>query len=278
MAETKPGPASKKLGPLKGWQWAAVGGGIFVVYRFMKSRQHTATITTPLSGGTTIPTPGSGSSSTLPTFSSFSGWQQAAIGAMANGTLDPATALNGLTDWINGQCVSQAQYNGISSIISTVGLPPGFSNVPVLSVCAAAPPTPTPTPTSTPAPTPGSGGGGASVGTSASSPPNLAQSIVAAMTANGEHLVGAPVWDAATSTWLYLTQRGGIYALNPNGTPSSAFYGSGLSSSLGNAFTGRTAQSLTANGSGSYTITDALGSNYTFGPGAGQNYAGATVQ
>ena len=219
-------------------------------------------------------TPAGQSGVAPPVFQSFGGWQQAAIAAMAGGVLSPADALNGLTSWINGQCVTAKQYNGISSIITTVGLPPGFSAVPTLSVCpssgsgggAVSPPAP-------PSPAPAT-----SAPSSPGNPPNLAQTLIAAMTANGEHLVSGPVWDSVANEWLYLTQKGGVYAIDPTGGGGSHFYGSGLSSSLGGAFSGHTAQGITANPNGGYTITDTGGSNYTFGPGAGQNFAGARVQ
>jgi hypothetical protein len=148
----------KKVGPLPIWAYPVLGGGAFLIYRFIKSREASsaAAAGTATSGGTDIPAGQSTSSSTtLPTFSSLSDWEQAAISAMSSGTLSPADALNGLTDWINGQCVSADQFKGISQIISSVGLPPGFSTVPVLSVCgsatAANTTAPAPTPTAAPA-------------------------------------------------------------------------------------------------------------------------------
>ena len=273
--KTKGKGLTKKAGPLPVWGYGAVGVGAFLIFRLLKSRSKGGTASAaniPLSGGIGIP---AGQSGVGPqTFASFGGWQQAAIAAMAGGVLSPADALNGLTSWINGQCVTPGQYNGISSIITTVGLPPGFSAVPTLSVCpssgsgggAVSPPAP-------PSPAPAT-----SAPSSPGNPPNLAQTLIAAMTANGEHLVSGPVWDSVANEWLYLTQKGGVYAIDPTGAGGSHFYGSGLSSSLGGAFSGHTAQGITANPNGGYTITDTGGSNYTFGPGAGQNYAGAKVQ
>ena len=277
MAEAKAKTGiGKKVGPLPVWGYGAVGVGAFLVFRLLRSRKSSGTTTaTPLSGGIGIPGGQvAGNVSGLPVFSSFSSWEQAAISAMAGGQLDPATALNGLTSWINGQCVTQNQYAGISSIIETVGLPPGFSSVPTLSVCAP------------PGATSGGGAGNGNPGTSTSAssttanpggPPNLAQSLVAAMTANGEQLVGSPAWDSVANEWLYLTNKGGVYAVAPGGANGSQFYGSGLSPSLGGAFAGRTASGIIANPNGGYTITDTAGEHYTFGPGQGQNYGGATV-
>lgn len=147
MAEAKPAkkggnPLTKKAGPLPVWGWAAVGGGLWLALRFISSRRaaSSAAAGSALSGGTTIPAgQGQGNAGGLPTFSSTGAWEQAAIAAMANGQLNPADALNGLTDWLNGQCVTAAQYSGISSIIETVGLPPGYgTGIPALSVCGSA--------------------------------------------------------------------------------------------------------------------------------------------
>ena len=267
--KTKGKGLTKKAGPLPVWGYGAVGVGAFLIYRLLKSRSKGGTASAaniPLSGGIGIP---AGQSGVGPqTFASFGGWQQAAIAAMAGGILSPAEALNGLTAWINGQCVSANQYTGISSIITTVGLPPGFSSVPTLSVC--------PAPTAAAAPAAAAPAAAAPAAPAApvnpGPPPGLASNIIAAMTANGEHLVASPTWDAAANEWLYLTQKGGVYNLAPGGGGGSAFYGSGLSSKLGGAFNGRTAQSITANGNGGYTITDTTGSTYTFGPGYA-NYA-----
>lgn len=142
-AAKKGNPLTKKLGPFPAYVYAIIGGVGFLGFRIIEGRKaaSTASLGTALTGGTTIPASGSGlSSGGLPVFSSLAAWQQAAISAMAGGSLSPADALNGITDWISGQCVTAAQYSGISSIIETVGLPPGFSTVPVLSVCSGAAP------------------------------------------------------------------------------------------------------------------------------------------
>jgi hypothetical protein len=196
-------------------------------------------------------------------------WEQAAISEMSGSSLSPADALNGLTDWINGQCVTAAQYAGIGSIIETIGLPPGFSTVPVLSVCADAT-TPTPT-AAAPAPAAAAPAPAAASTAAPGAPPNLPAQLIQAMTGNGESVVDN-AWDPVTQEWIYLTNKGGIYALTPTGQAGGTFYGSAFN--LGNAFAGRTAERLTINPDGGYTITDATGSNYTFGPGA-DDYANA---
>jgi len=80
--------------------------------------------------------------------------------------LDANGALNAITAWLNGNCVTQAGYNALQAVITSDGLPPGFtgSQVPSLSVCASTtttttpPPSTTPPPATTPPPTLGIGG------------------------------------------------------------------------------------------------------------------------
>lgn len=134
----------KKLGPLPYWGWALVGAGTFLGYRYLKDRSaaNAALAASGLTGGTTIPddtgtttatTTGAGS------FVSQAAWEQAMLTFLTSSSgLDPADALNAVTSWLNGNCVTQAGYNAISAaIVSTsVGLPPGYTNIPTLSVCA----------------------------------------------------------------------------------------------------------------------------------------------
>ena len=167
-------------------------------------------------------------------------------------------ALNDVNGWLSGQCVSAAGYKAIGNIVETLGLPPGFSTVPALSVCASSSTTTT------------TGGGTTSppVAGPKGAPPNLSAALKAAMTANGEQLIGAPQWDAKLNEWMYATNKGGVYALNPNGTNGATFYGS----YLGLPSSGRQGGSRTFTGfaidptTGFYTLTDTVGENYTFTP------------
>jgi hypothetical protein len=133
---------TRKIGPLPLWVYPLIGGAGFLIYRYVEDRNAAAATTASTAaesagtGSDTGTDADTSSTGTIPTFASLAAWEQAAVAAMANGKLTPAEGLNGLTDWINGQCVDAEQYAGIGSIIETIGLPPGFSTVPVLSVCA----------------------------------------------------------------------------------------------------------------------------------------------
>lgn len=198
---------TRKIGPLPAWGWFGVAGGTFLVVKLISSRKAASTATTTaLSGGTTVPASDSTTTDTsLPTFSSLADWEEAAISAMANGTLSPADALNGVTDWINGQCVTAEQFSGISSVIASVGLPPGFSTVPTLSVCGSAATTPAAAPSTSSA-----AGGDAESGSGFYNP-------------SSQSLVGSLLGDlsGATATFTHITDPTILSSL-PAGT--SVFY------------------------------------------------------
>lgn len=162
----------KKMGPLTAGGWLASLGGALVLFILVKRYQADRAMASAaagggrgsgiLTGGGIIP-PGTGGSTlgsgTGAPFSSYSAWLQAAIAQMSSGGLDAGQALDAITTWLGGGCVTQAGYQGIASVISTnsIGLPPGWgTSIPALSVC----PIPTagggggPTPTPTPAPKP----------------------------------------------------------------------------------------------------------------------------
>jgi hypothetical protein len=148
----------QKLGPLSRKAWIGVAGATVAVwYLWRRHEASTAAGTaTALSGGDTIPGDSStdGSvTSTANTFSTIGAWETAAIAAMTSPGYSDAQALNDLTSWLGGQCVTSAGYNAISSIIgnASVGLPPGYNSLPSLSVCPqAAAPTPPAAPVAAP--------------------------------------------------------------------------------------------------------------------------------
>jgi hypothetical protein len=284
---------SKKHGPLTTTGWIGVGAAslvAFFVYRRYKSdvAASAANASNALAGGTTIPAgeaQTSGATSSTPAWSSFAQWEQAALSAMVGSApgYTASQALNDLTDWINGACVTTQGYTAIGNVISnpSIGLPPGFAtSLPPLTVCASSTPpttttsttttTPTTTPTTTTVtqPTPQPVAPSSSPGPA----PNLPSAIAAAMTNAGETLGGAPVWDPVYNEWLFFTKEGGIYNIAQNGSVGSVFNGSyeGLpAADKGPGPTGSTARTFTGlsvNPDGTYTLTDQWGENYTFTP------------
>ena len=147
----------KKVGGLSpvAWGLAAVGGfGVFYLYRRMRasSAASAANQGLPVGSGATIPAGSTGGAGTgLPSFSSFSAWEQAALGSMTGFNYSASQALNDLIGWVSGQCVSAAGYTAIGNVIQTQGLPPGFgTSLPPLTVCAVASPVPPANPIPTP--------------------------------------------------------------------------------------------------------------------------------
>lgn len=144
---------SKRVGPLPVWGWAVAGGAGFLLYRFLRARSvaNAGAAATGTTGGTTIP-PGSIPTTSsvgqaAGTFASVTAWEQALLSFLTGNGMSPGEAFSAVTSFLNGNCVSQAAYNGISQALvsSSVGLPPGFStNVPTLSVCPSPVQTPTP--------------------------------------------------------------------------------------------------------------------------------------
>jgi hypothetical protein len=273
----------KRIGPLSAGAWLASLGGAAVVYILFRRYEADKAASAAAGGGTgagvltaggTIPTSGSvgGGGGGAP-FSTYAEWLTAAIAAMSSNGLDAGQALDGITSWLGGQCVAQNVYNGIVSAISStsIGLPPGYaSNLPPLTVCNTPAPTPTPTPTPTPAPTPTPTPAPAPAPQAPAVPifQGLAPWLASAMGMNGES-VASYAWDAPLGEFIVLTDKGGIYNVNPNGTPAGGhpFYGSYLGlPAADRQGAARIFNNLVVNSDGTYTITSTGGQSYTFNP------------
>lgn len=129
-----------KAGPFTRKQWLIGGGGGMLAYlgfRWYRNRSGSgaaATSTAP-AGGDSIPAGAAGATVTSSgpgTPTTLAGWQQAAL---AYG--DPISTLNAVTNWLAGNCVDQGGYNALAGAIAGLGLPPGFTTLPVLQVCSS---------------------------------------------------------------------------------------------------------------------------------------------
>jgi hypothetical protein len=259
----------ERHGPLTGTAWLITGGAVLAAYvlfrRYEADRAGSAA--SALGAGTTGVPAASGVQGATPGFANLSDWEAAAVEQMAGlPGLDAGQALNTITNWISGNCVSQAGYNGLVNIFTSIGLPPGMSgaNLAVLSVC------PQPT-TTTGTTTTSTGTTTAGLGPRAA-PPNLPAGLIQAMQSTGEFLVDEQ-WDPTLNEWIYLSNRGGVFALNSQGTTAgTTFYGSiqSLPDNFANWMSGgqwvRTASKLTINPDGTYTVSDTAGEQYTFTP------------
>ena len=256
--------AKKKVGPFTTTGWFALGGGTLVL--FYLYRRYTAAssgASTATTGGTSIPggavtttTPGA------PQYTSWAQWEAAAIAALTGPHYSATQAFNDLTAWYNGNCVSAAGFNAIGGFLATAGLPPGGSSTP-LSVCPTASSTGSTGSTSPPA------GAGTHNAPANQGPPALPTALAQAMSANGENIVGT-AWDSAKSSWLYLTNKGGVYSLTPTGG-SGFFAGSylGLPAAATQVAPGapqRTFSQVKVDAAGGYTLVATDGGTYHFGP------------
>ncbi len=150
---------NKKVGPLTTKMWLLSGLGIGAAYYIYSRIKNSSSAALPASAtgvntaGGTIPgnsITSSAAGSGLPVFSSIGDWMNSAIPSMTSAGLDPQSALNAINDWLNGSCISQAGYNALGSVLTSQGLPPGYSTqLPPLSVCATSAPAGTTTPTTT---------------------------------------------------------------------------------------------------------------------------------
>lgn len=143
-----PAPKHKEKGKILGMSYLTVGlsaAGLLVAYYLYRRMQASnaasaAQQSTGLAGGNTVPSgQTSGGTSSLPSFSSFSQWEQAALSGMTKPGYTASQALNDLVAWVSGQCVSSAGYTAIGNAVTTQGLPPGFgTSLPPLTVCKSA--------------------------------------------------------------------------------------------------------------------------------------------
>lgn len=269
-----------RFGPLPVWAWVGVVVVGVIVWKIVRDRQASSASTTTASGtvgaannanslfgsegfstnsagevidnatGDILGTFGGATGSTGSAGGTgFGAWATNAQQALFNLGFDNGAVDQALQNYSAGQALPQGEYNIIESAIRLVGNPPSGTALPTLQKIAPPAAAAPPPAASSPAP---------------SVAPPLSGALQSLMTSNGEYIVDT-AYDNATNSWLYLTQKGGVYG---------GGYGSIFSLRPG-SFTGRTAQSITALGNGGYTIRDTAGEQYTFSPTPGSNYANA---
>lgn len=255
---------TKKLGPQPRWAWGAEAVGGFLLFRFIRARRSSSSglqslTATPLTGGSTIP-PGGGTTTTqAPTYSTLAQWITAALGEVSTTPgYSNTAALNDLTSWLNGSCVSAAGFTAIGNAIMSIGLPPGFSTPPTLTVCPSTgssnnngsnPPPPPPPSSPTPAPVP------------PTAPP--LGSLTAQVIGNV-----VSVFQQGTG-WVYVTDKGYVY-----NSPGSNYYGGTDNGAVGGSIASHIVEAYaitTGPNAGGYTLVASNGDTYNFGPNA--NYA-----
>lgn len=156
-----PKPKKKGLMGLSPVAWGGIGVAGLVVFYLYRRSQASAAATAANTAAQQAATPSTSTSTGtgLPSFSSFAQWEQSALASITSNKYSPTQALNDISQWVNGGCVSQMGYTALGNFIAAGGIPPGFgSALPTLSVCPATTPPPvsatTPPPTSTNIPPP----------------------------------------------------------------------------------------------------------------------------
>lgn len=182
-AKKTPKKGGKKLLGLSPWVWGGIvvgGGGIYYILR-KRSEAAAAAATGTSDGGTT---PASGSTSgttTLP--ATLAAWFNDALGGdYTTATYSSSDLLNDLNSWLGGNCVSTAGYSVIGNLVTTLGVPPGYTTTPVLSVCSNSGTT-TGTTTTTGTGTTTSTGTGTTTSTGTTTTPSVPAKVQAAIDA-----------------------------------------------------------------------------------------------
>jgi len=268
-----------RVGPLPVWAWGAVILGALLLYKYLHNRSQGAGAPGSVTGqnnanslfgtegfsvngqgqivdnatGAIVGTSGSGGSSG--SVSSIGDWLGKMQQALFQLGYNSSSVDQALQDYSAGLPLPQAEYNIIESGIKLAGNPPSGMALPQLQKPASTTPPPAPPPAPVPAKSPLPTG-----------PPNLPSSVINSMRAGGEFIVDTQ-YNPVSGTWLYLAQKGGVYAEGGSG-----FFGSIFDLPTG-TFAGRTAQRIVPQPTGGYTIVDTAGEGYTFGPN-GANYAG----
>lgn len=169
-AKTKGSGVTKKLGPLPIWGWALMIVLAYLLYRYLKNRNSSASATGSLSGagGTAVNGAGSGGSNNVstPTGSSQSveDWINAAQNALENLGYSQSSVDQAFQDYLAGNTLTPQEAAIISSATNLVGAAPAGLGIPNTGSGGS-------TGTTTPPP---SGGGG-----TGSAPPTQAVTSIA---------------------------------------------------------------------------------------------------
>lgn len=151
------GLLSKKVGPLPGWGWAVLVGGVMGVYLYIRNRNAQPQISTgtdTATGETQAPTQTTGFGTLIPavpvtvpnTYVTNEEWVQAALSAMAvaDPVLDAAAAEVALNQYIKGGTLTPAQGAYVTLAKALIGAPPiPIGKVPSQPPVVTPPPAPT---------------------------------------------------------------------------------------------------------------------------------------
>lgn len=133
---------SKRIAGQPAWAWGAELGGALLLWWWYRRRQAAAAASSSVAGAPvtsspiSVASPSSGSSSP----STLAQWQTQALEWMVStGGLDANQALNAISDFLSGNCVTSSGYSGLSGALGAIGLPPGITSYSPISVCGGSP-------------------------------------------------------------------------------------------------------------------------------------------
>jgi hypothetical protein len=223
-AKPKAGAKKKILG-LSPYAWAGIvaGGGGILWYLKKRSASTAAAAASGTTDANTVPAGDSASSTSSTEPTTLADWIDDALSSSTNATYTNSDLLNDINDWLGGQCVSSQGFTAIGNLVDTLGVPPGYSTTPSLSVCASS------------SSSTGSGSGVGSTGTASTAPTGLSiplsnaatpqgsngpdlQSLIAQLTALG--LNPAEAFNTASGAYNQATSGGGIVNIPGYGNAS----------------------------------------------------------
>jgi hypothetical protein len=128
----------KKLLGLGTGTWVGIGAGGLGILWYLRKRSAAAAAAaaTGTTGGTTIPAADGSSTSSVAAPTTLAEWINDALPMVTTSGYTSTQALNDINDWLAGQCVTQAGYSALGQLVSALGVPPGYTTLPPITVCA----------------------------------------------------------------------------------------------------------------------------------------------
>lgn len=270
-----------KLGPLPVWGWVVVAVGAYLLYHYLKNRNASNTATaadgtvngtdnaSSLLGtegatvngagqivdtatGSILGSASGGTSTSAADTTTPEGWLSAAQQALYSLGYDSGTADQALMDYVSGTPLNPTEYGIVESAFKTIGAAPSTLGLPQLQAAAV---------TSAPAATQPAAVGSSPPG---DAPPS-ASSIFGKMIGSVIAVIPTGGTNSLASGWTYVTNQGYVYNYQ------SPYFGGTNGGAIGGAVAGNIVDAVpitTGPNAGGYSLINAAGQTYNFGPAA----------